>query len=196
MVDATGVPMHGRTPFMDKNSAVYTPPSISFGFQPTTTGVITYGTAVFDVGYRTVSKANASQYSFGAVFGNDSGYTFNDDGFGGDPAQAAALNNSKLYDGGKNGQGLDINRLAGRNSTHVKPAQNEATHLQGNDYLAWKNTSVGRTETSQADETSYPWIPCASYVPSQWPDFQPCTLSGDVVRNYVSYDFPFYYPIP
>ena len=31
MVDALGVPMHGRTPFMDKNSAVYCPPSVQFG---------------------------------------------------------------------------------------------------------------------------------------------------------------------
>jgi hypothetical protein len=31
MVDSMGVPMFGRTPFMDKNSAVYEPPSISFG---------------------------------------------------------------------------------------------------------------------------------------------------------------------
>ena len=31
MVDSMGVPMFGRTPFMDKNSAVYAPPSVSFG---------------------------------------------------------------------------------------------------------------------------------------------------------------------
>jgi hypothetical protein len=141
---------------------------------------VTYANATFDLGYRTLSKANSTNYSFGAVFGNDSGYTFNDDGYGGTPAQAMVLTGSKLYTGSKNGQGLDVNRLAGRNSIHVAPAESDANRLQGNDYLAWKNTSVGRTETSQADETTYPWIPCASYVPSQWPDFQPCTLSGDV----------------
>lgn len=141
---------------------------------------MTYAAALFDLGYRTISKGDGTNYSFGAVFGNDSGYTFNDDGFGGTLAQAGALNPGLIYDGTKNGQGLNVASIVGRNSTHVKPAENNAAHVQGNDYLGWKNTSVGRTETAQADEAAYPWIPCSSYVPSQWPDFQPCTLSGEV----------------
>lgn len=144
------------------------------------TGEVTFANTLFDLGYRTISKSDGANYSFGAVFGNDSGYTFNDDGFGGTLGQAAALANSFIYDGTKNGQGLNVTSIVGRNSSHVKPAEDAAARIQGNDYLGWKNTSVGRTETAQADEAASPWIPCASYVPSQWPDFQPCTLSGDV----------------
>lgn len=129
---------------------------------------MTFANSTFDLGYRTLSKADAANYSFGSVFGNDSGYTFNDDGFGGTLAQAAALDAGFIYDGTKNGQGLNVTSIVGRNSTHVRPAENAPTHIQGNDYLGWKNTSVGRTETAPADEAAYPWIPCASYVPSQW----------------------------
>lgn len=71
--------------------------------------------------------------------------------------------------------------LAGRNSTHVRtaPASNQ-WFQQVNDRLLWKNTVVARTETAGSLETTYPWLPCATYTPAQWPDYQPCTLSGDI----------------
>ena len=110
--------------------------------------------------------------------GNDSGYTFNDDGFGATIASSVAR--SLIYNYNSGGQGITAQTLiAGRNSTHVRPDPAAAT-LEANDYLGWKNTSVGRTETLGSTEVTYPWIPCATYVPSQWPDFQPCTLSGEV----------------
>lgn len=175
MVDATGVPMFGRTPFMDKNSAVYTPASISFGYQPT---AVAYANAVFDLGLQTVSKSNGTTVTFGAMMGTDSGYTFNDDGYGASIASSAAR--PLIYDYSSGGQGITAQTLvAGRNSTHVRPDP-AGNQLQAGDHLGWKNTSVGRTETLGSTEVTYPWIPCATYVPSQWPDFQPCTLSGEV----------------
>lgn len=59
--------------------------------------------------------------------------------------------------------------LAGRNSTHVRtaPASNQ-WFQQVNDRLLWKNTVVARTETAGSLETTYPWLPCATYTPSQW----------------------------
>jgi len=39
---------------------------------------------------------------------------------------------------------------------------------------------VGRSNSDGAAYETYPWLPVASFVPSQWPDYQPCTISGDV----------------
>ncbi len=39
---------------------------------------------------------------------------------------------------------------------------------------------VARTETLGSLEMTYPWLPCATYTPSLWPDYQPCTLSGEI----------------
>jgi hypothetical protein len=179
MVDATGVPMFGRTPFMDNNSAVYNPASISFGYQPNTGTV----NPTIDQGLMTTSKSalvgGNYVYYFGSVFGNDSGYTFNDDSYALNAEFFSSGATSYSYLSG----GFGSNSVAcyGRNSTHVQPtlAGNQYPG-QVNDYLAWKNTLVGRGETTQQLEATYPWLPCATYSPAQWPDYQPCTLSGEI----------------
>ena len=114
--------------------------------------------------------------------GNDSGYVFNDDGYGATVVSSAA--HALIYNFDTGGQGINAvtTVINGRNSTHVRPnvGGGGGTLIQANDYIGWKNTVVGRTETLGATESTYPWIACATYVPSQWPDFQPCTLSGEV----------------
>jgi hypothetical protein len=179
MVDSTGAPMFGRTPFMDKNSAVYQPPSIAFGFRADAVGdnaddaAINRVDQVADWGYKTVGiKSNAGGLSvLGQIVGLDGG-TFTD-------AFVAAGTGSVYYDdlsGLVNGNPLS---LGARNSTHVGP-YTDTTVIGKSDMLPFKNTQVGRTAPSAAQQSACPWLPAAQYVPSQWPDFQPCTLSGEV----------------
>lgn len=173
MVDATGVPMFGRTPFMDNNSAVYNPASISFGYQ-TVNGL----TPIIDQGLQNTSKQGGNTYKFGAVFGNDSGYTFNDDGYQFSQVSTQPLG-GLLYDSTSWGAGTNNIAIAGRNSTHVHSVTG-AAKAQVNDQLMWKNTLVARGNNLGATEATYPWLPCATYSPALWPDYQPCTLSGEV----------------
>ena len=182
MVDATGVPMFGRTPFMDKNAAVYSPASISFGYVTSTS---LSPLPLIDQGLMTASKADATVgYRFGSVFGNDSGYTFNDDGFQYDQttAQESA---GRLYDYSTFGQGTNNVANAGRNASHVRGYNSgditgtNTNAAQINDQIMWKNTLVARGNNVGSLEATYPWLPCATYSPAQWPDFQPCTLSGE-----------------
>lgn len=170
MVDAYGCPMFGRTPFMDKNSAVYQPPAIAFGYKN--------ATAAQNLALRSVSKSNASAadndtFALGALVGQDSGYTFNDDGLHGNDSNLVA----DFYKSLTGGRGLDTNITVGRNSTAVKTT---TALIYLNDLGAWKNTQVGRSNADGSNTGTYPWLPCASFVPSQWPDYQPCTLAGDV----------------
>ncbi len=139
---------------------------------------------MIDQGLQTVSKPGGTAavpiFSFGAVFGNDSGHTFNDDGFlYSQPilqAQAGTIY-SYLY----NGSGTNVTTFAGRNSTHVSAQRtNNVNAAQTNDHIMWKNTFVARGGNVGATEIAYPWLPCATYSPALWPDFQPCTLSGEV----------------
>lgn len=168
MVDSCGVPMFGRTPFMDNNSAVYNPPAIAFGYESVADGAVVNN----DVALRVPAKGNAT---FGQVFGTDSGITFNDDGLAGAVAGATSAN---FYPGAGTGRGISTLNI-GRNATATM--RQAAGVMNQSDHALWKNTLVGRTDTSSsALNTDYPWIPCAQYVPSQWPDFQPCTLSGEV----------------
>ena len=171
MVDAFGCPMFGRTPFMDKNSAVYQPPSIALGYQSSATGVQ-------NLALQAPSKASAANtFSLGSLVGQDSGYTFNDDALF--PATAARVS-TNFYADGTDGQGFQTTIVAGRNSTCVKKAGAGDGLAALNDMAAWKNTQVGRTNADGAFSNTYPWLPCASFVPSQWPDYQPCTLAGEV----------------
>lgn len=174
MVDATGVPMFGRTPFMDNNSAVYCPPSISFGYQTSTSLV-----PVIDQGLQNTSKQGGGRYNFGSVFGNDSGYTFNDDGFQYNLQDAINLGGA-LYDYTSWGAGTNNVAIVGRNSTHVRSPPDPVYYAQVNDQVMWKNTFVARLGNVGNIEATYPWVPCATYSPALWPDFQPCTLSGEV----------------
>ena len=182
MVDVTGVPMFGRTPFMDNNSAVYSPPTISFGYQPLVASN-DYTAVEMDKGLLTASKGAAEGYFFGQVFGNDSGFTFNDDGYYAQTSSVAGLGELEgiPYDTVNHGKGTNSAFCAGRNSTHVSTSSiSNANGAQVNDSIMWKNTLVARGETSGAAEAQYPWLPCATYSPALWPDFQPCTLSGEV----------------
>ena len=179
MVDMTGTPMFGRTPFMDKNSAVYNPASISFGYQSNSAA------PVMDKGLRTASKnggvggnAPVPVYAFGSVFGNDSGYTFNDDGYLYDQKYLQDDSGGSLYSYLFHGAGTNNVTIAGRNSTHVG-SEGNVPYTQVNDYVMWKNTLVARAGNVAATEVAYPWLPCATYSPALWPDFQPCTLSGE-----------------
>ena len=171
MVDAYGCPMFGRTPFMDKNSAVYQPPAIAFGYNG--------ATPVQNFALGSVSKASAANtFSHGSLVGQDSGYTFNDDGLYAPTTARAATN---FYTSATDGQGFQTQVVVGRNSTCVKLTTPTGVVTNAiNDLGGWKNTQVGRTSSEGANTATYPWLPCASYVPSQWPDYQPCTLSGEV----------------
>lgn len=170
MVDAFGCPMFGRTPFMDKNSAVYQPPGFALGYTAAT------NTPQQNLALRAPSKGKSSNgtFSHGCLIGQDTGYTFCDDGFSAPELPRTAAN---FYQAATYGGGFDNTYMVGRNSTVVKTTN---ALIYVNDLAAWKNTQVGRTSSEGADTATYPWLPCASFVPSQWPDFQPCTLSGDV----------------
>lgn len=176
MVDAFGCPMFGKTPFMDKNSAVYQPPAIAFGYLTGAT------TGVQNLALRAPSKGTATQNSFlfGSLIGQDTGYTFNDDALfiatGGVNARTAA----NFYTDVNDGRGFQVTIVAGRNSSCVKKPAAAGALASINDMAGWKNTQVGRTNADGALYGTYPWLPVASFVPSQWPDYQPCTLAGEV----------------
>ena len=183
MVDSTGAPMFGRTPFMDKNSSVYAPPAVSFGY---VTSSETFGNAVPDWGYHAVGIANSSLGTpenataiMGSVVGTD-GQPFNDAGYGDISTFSTYV--QYLYDGNsaaaKYGGGIGHNTY-GCNPTHVS-AYTSGTLLAKNDLLPFKNTQVARAAPSSALLTAYPWLSAAQYVPTQWPDYQPCTLSGEI----------------
>jgi hypothetical protein len=170
MVDVSGTPMFGRTPFMDKNSSVYQPAAISFG--------LAAAGGANDLALKAPSKSSGAAFSFGAVVGTDAGYTFNDDGIS-DAAAADALA-ANLYKSTTFGRGINANVIAGRNSTVVKYDGAVANVHYINNVGAWKNTQVGRSSSDGAGWASRFSLPVASYVPSQWPDYQPCTLTGEV----------------
>jgi len=170
MVDTYGCPMFGKTPFMDKNSAVYQPPSFALGYNGSTN--------VQNLALRSVSKASAQNtFSHGALIGQDSGYTFNDDGLF---VASAARTAATFYLDTTDGQGFQTSVVVGRNSTCVRKSGAGTGLAALNDHGAWKNTQVGRSNSDGAAYETYPWLPVASFVPSQWPDYQPCTISGDV----------------
>jgi hypothetical protein len=161
MVDALGVPMYGRTPFMDKNSAVYCPPSISIGTSVTPLEA-----------YASEGLYNsATQRSTGSLLGT---LPFYDGNIKGTPA-ATALDPSvtgKLTKGGAlnpTGQETSLHRL---NSDYADPAG----RLAPNNPVNFKNAQYGRSR-NRGDFSN---AQSASYVPSQWPDFQPSTLVGEV----------------
>lgn len=184
MVDTFGVPMFGNTPFMDNNSAVYCPPGISFGIQ---SAASTLANAVVDAGYRTISapvenSISSTQAFFGQVWGNDNSAPFNDLGF--DYQTPLESSSTTFYDGNVLNFGAGPGSLHFRNASHVTPGNgaNGAVRalLAASDMLAWKNTQVGRSAPSASQIAAAPWLPAANYVPSQWPDFQPATLCGEI----------------
>jgi len=149
MVDACGVPMYGRTPFMDKNAAVYCPPAISFGLLPgdAPAGSL-YGAAA------DVPPAGAA--SFG-VINQDGGAGFLDAAL--DPNAIAAATKDVV-----------ATKYLHRNSANGPVSDN---------YRLWKNTVSGRLAPTALDIAKGVYLPVAAYVPSQWPDYQPATLCGE-----------------
>lgn len=152
MVDALGVPMFGRTPFMDKNSAVYCPPSISIG---TTTAPGAYNSQ----GLATVTNNYESSGSLIGTLPFYDGNVFNNS------ATVAALAGSILTGVGAKSQTDSVHRTqshAGSDGT-----LENATLIRTSQFGRVKNS--GGFANAQA----------ASYVPSQWPDYQPSTLAGE-----------------
>ena len=203
MVDGLGVPMHGRTPFMDKNSAVYCPPSIQFGQSGIgvaapgaisvfgasnnlagiqnsvgTTGGL--GTTVeskcfFDSGFAATAASNAP---FIINLGVDIpvsnlGYALVADAVGDATVNMSGIYMGKTYAGG----------MKHRTAFHTQPAA-AATSLEGppTDHLPYKNTQFARTNglnTSLNINDTLALRTAAVYCPSQWPDYQPSTLLGE-----------------
>jgi len=91
---------------------------------------------------------------------------------------ANALIAANVYQFATRGAGPDQAPIAGRNSTSV---QMTGSGAYISDHAAWKNTQVGRN-ASNGLGINFSWshLPAGQYVPSQWPDFQPCTISGDI----------------
>lgn len=151
MVDALGCPMFGRTPFMDKNSAVYCPASISIG---------------------TANDANAAPYNSPGLTANAIQSTgsiagtlpFYDGNVFTASGTVAALANSFLKNNSGPSQTAALHRLAS-NSTEA----NVKNHNQVRVAQYGRARNAGNFANAQA----------ASYVPSQWPDFQPSTLAGE-----------------
>lgn len=128
---------------------------------------------------RSASKGTSAPingFSHGAVLGSDSGYTFNDDGL-----YATEVNRTSNNFYAKDGyaSGFTHSLIVGRNPTVNRNNTTGNCSVYFNDQSAWKNTQVGRANSDSVGAVQYPWLPCASFVPSQWPDYQPCTISGD-----------------
>lgn len=159
MVDSCGVPMFGRTPFMDKNSAVYHPPSISFG--------ISGGGAATDFTSGSIAALNnAGDGSYGQVAGNDCTSLFNDCAYS---FTTVAANSSTANAQNLQTISADFHRELG------VAASGQAGSLIG----YFKNTQFGMPAQSATALSIAAYMPVARYVPSQWPDFQPSTLCGE-----------------
>ena len=171
MVDCLGVPMFGRTPFMDNNSAVYQPPSISFGTSAVqgqvygSTGLITGGAASSGVlnGYLPFYDG-----AIGGAFISHVGDAANA------PNNNAPAVGVVLTTAAAEMQGLGAGAGGFAQGFHRTPNSVNLDALQ--DALVTKNTQYGRIANAAQNSIAQ----AAAYVPSQWPDFQPCTLLGEV----------------
>ena len=201
MVDSLGVPMHGRTPFMDKNSAASAPPSIQFGVQATDSAL----SSVYGCGIN-VAPANAGVGASGGFGPTIESRPFNDAGFSATAASNAptsivanALSSSADgYDlvalavtlGGNvtpDMSGKTHGGMLHRGADHVQGAVLAATADEGpvTDHLPYKNTQFARSaglDTPVAvlgSGGAGSLRTAAVYTPSQWPDYQPSTLLGE-----------------
>lgn len=151
MVDACGVPMYGRTPFMDKNSAVYAPPSISFG-------LANAGTNPYD---ELAAGNQAGISSFGQLTGNDGAAYFNDSA----SSRSTAMENSLAEAENNEVSSLDYHR--------------NLDFLYGMPSNIFNNTLVGTSAATTVQVAAGAYLPAARTTPSQWPDYQPSTLCGE-----------------
>jgi hypothetical protein len=154
MVDALGCPMFGRTPFMDNNSAVYCPPSISIG---TTTVVGPYNSQ----GLATAAGANTSS---GSLIGT---LPFYDGNVSGASASIADPTLGYLYGIGGGSQTSALHRTQADSGLADISLEN---HKQVRVAQYGRTRNTGNFANAQA----------ASYVPSQWPDYQPFTIAGQL----------------
>jgi hypothetical protein len=152
MVDALGVPMFGRTPFMDKNSAVYNPPSISIGTSTT------------------------------------AGEPYNSKGLsaGGNTSSGSLIGSLPFYDGNVSGAASTVpDTLVGSILTGVGSASQSGATMHRQQSNAAENSLENPIYTRVAqfgrlkNGGNFANAQAASYVPSQWPDYQPSTLSGE-----------------
>lgn len=155
MVDALGVPMFGRTPFMDKNSAVYCPPSISIG---------TARDGDNAAPYNSFGLAAGGVSSTGSLFGTLPFYDGNV--FAASNTIADLDETSYLYGAGGLSQSTGLHRTQADASTATADPKN---HRQVRVAQYGRTRNAGNFANAQA----------ASYVPSQWPDYQPSTLAGE-----------------
>ena len=149
MVDCCGVPMFGRTPFMDKNSAVYDAPSIAFGSDADV------GTAF---GRKSLLAQNGDAKGYVApLFGMERGFC--------DDAWGTLVTN------------LDATTYTGANARGRLATGNTLPHRQLNNTadVTTRNTYGARS----ANSASIAHATCAMYSPAQWPDYQPSTLAGE-----------------
>lgn len=159
MVDSLGVPMFGRTPFMDKNSSVYCAPSIAYG---TSQNDVATGVDGFGFGQVTAQGVLIPDSSFsGPLIGLK---TFDDSPFTVGAFDVGVLNGSELgY------QTANVQFVQGQ---HRKTRMNNRTGRIGfNDMY---NTQYGVKPAGAKANTA-----AAIYTPAQWPDFQPSTLNGE-----------------
>jgi hypothetical protein len=198
MVDGLGVPMYGRTPFMDKNSAVYCPPSIQFGIQGL--NVLPNTISVFGASNNIAGVTNGVGGTGGLGTTVES-RPFYDAGFSATAALNAATNialnpvnavptnafgyalvASAVGDSAANTALASLGKSYGvvghRTAMHTQPFLG-ATAAQGppSDHLPYKNTQFARSLGT--DATNGALRTAAVYTPSQWPDYQPSTLLGE-----------------
>ena len=152
MVDACGVPMYGRTPFMDKNSAVYFPPSISFGVYNDTTA---YGSNAAPAGA-------LGTVSFGQMNGGDNGRGFFMDG-----ASSATTDIEATF------------VLAQDNSNAASELHRNFDFNYNYNASSMKNTLGATLPPTSAQVAVAAYLPAARKTPAQWPDYQPSTLCGE-----------------
>lgn len=152
MVDACGVPMWGRTPFMDKNSAVYAPPSISFGINDGSPSSAYNSAAALN---------NVGSISFGQIIGNDSSCRFND-------GASSLTTTTELTLGAAQANGItsyDYHR--NYDFYYNSPAS------------IYNNTLLATLPATTAQIGAAAYLPPARSTPAQWPDYQPSTLCGE-----------------
>lgn len=155
MVDALGVPMFGRTPFMDKNSAVYCPPSISIGTSVAASGLYAA---------KGLATAGTLTTSSGSLIGT-----------------------LPFYDGNCRGPTVTLPALTtltgvggASQTTPVHRTQSDSGYLQAGSGTAENPLNVRASQFGRIKNSgNFANAQAASYVPSQWPDYQPSTLAGE-----------------
>lgn len=155
MVDSCGVPMFGLTPFMDKNSAVYHPSTLSFGSQNAASSGTVYAAT-------TLNMSGAS--SFGLMGVGDTNGSFDDSGLDRSVDTAPFDSNEAIYSERLHRSADFPNFLVGNNAL--------LPHL-------YHSTQSSTLPPSSAQVAVATWLPGAFHAPSEWPNYQPSTLCGE-----------------